>query len=67
MPVCDSGRDEMPKLTSGITQKERLKVIQSIDMLKTARNDHEKQILQRYRDMVAREFHDAQALAMSGE
>ncbi|WP_316364977.1 hypothetical protein [Candidatus Thiodiazotropha sp. CDECU1] len=57
----------MPKLTSGITQKERLKVIQSIDMIKAARNDHEKQILQRYRDMVAREFNDVQTLAVSGE
>ncbi|MES9945149.1 MAG: hypothetical protein ABW080_09365 [Candidatus Thiodiazotropha sp.] len=57
----------MPKLTSGITQKERLKVIQSIDMIKAARNDHERQILQRYRDMVAREFNDVQTFAVSGE
>ncbi|MEW8026360.1 MAG: hypothetical protein AB2792_08175 [Candidatus Thiodiazotropha sp.] len=57
----------MPKLTSGITQKERLKVIQSIDMMKATRNDHERQILQRYRDMVAREFLNVQAPAMSGD
>ncbi|MES9968666.1 MAG: hypothetical protein ABW092_01445 [Candidatus Thiodiazotropha sp.] len=57
----------MPRLTSGITQKERLKVIQSIDMIKTTLNDHEKQILQRYRDMVAREFNDIQASPISTE
>jgi hypothetical protein len=50
----------MPMLTSGITQKERLKIIQSIDVIKASRNDHEKQVLQRYRDMVAREFFNAQ-------
>jgi hypothetical protein len=48
----------MPKLTSGITQKERLEVIQSIDAIKAAQNGHEKEILQRYRDRVAKEFHD---------
>ncbi|MBW9264150.1 MAG: hypothetical protein K1563_14860 [Candidatus Thiodiazotropha sp. (ex. Lucinisca nassula)] len=57
----------MPKLTSGITQKERLKVIQSIDMMKTTRNDHERQILKRYRDMVAREFLNEQAPALGGD
>jgi hypothetical protein len=55
----------MPKLTSGITQKERLKVIQSIDSLKASQNDHERQVLQRYRDLVAREFLIAQTSGMS--
>lgn len=57
----------MPKLTSGITQKERLKVIQSIDMIKTTRNNHEREILQRYRDMVTREFLNAQASVINGQ
>jgi hypothetical protein len=52
----------MPKLTSGLTQKERLKVIQSIDMIKTTQNPHEKEILLRYRNMVEREFHDARMI-----
>lgn len=49
----------MPKLTSGITQKERLEVIQSIDTIKLALTGHEREILQRYRQMVAREFSEA--------
>ncbi|MES9990436.1 MAG: hypothetical protein ABW098_00665 [Candidatus Thiodiazotropha sp.] len=53
----------MPKLTSGLTQKERLKVIQSID-IKNAQNAHERQVLLQYRNAVAREFHDVQSLAM---
>ncbi|MEW8101921.1 MAG: hypothetical protein AB2785_09180 [Candidatus Thiodiazotropha endolucinida] len=57
----------MPKLTSGITQKERLKVIQSIDMIKATRNNHEREILQRYRDMVTREFLNAQVSVINGE
>jgi hypothetical protein len=56
----------MPKLTSGITQKERLKVIESIDMIKSAQTGREKQILQRYRDMVAREFFNAQTPLIGG-
>jgi glycerol-3-phosphate cytidylyltransferase-like family protein len=51
----------MPKLTSGITQKERLEVIQSIDVIKSALTGHEKEILQRYRQMVAREFSQVQS------
>ncbi|MEW8507924.1 MAG: hypothetical protein AB2598_14590 [Candidatus Thiodiazotropha sp.] len=54
----------MPKLTSGLTQKERLKVIQSIDMIKNAQNAHERQVLLHYRNVVAREFHDVQSTAM---
>jgi glycerol-3-phosphate cytidylyltransferase-like family protein len=50
----------MPKLTSGITQKERLEVIQSIDTIKSALTGHEKEILQRYRQVVAREFSKGQ-------
>jgi hypothetical protein len=50
------GGYQMPKLTSGITQKERLEVIQSIDEIKSALVGHEREILQRYREMVAREF-----------
>lgn len=57
------GENKMPKLTSGLTQKERLKVIQSIDMIKSAQNAHERQVLLRYRNIVAREFHDAQSSA----
>ncbi|MGD8913321.1 MAG: hypothetical protein PVI97_11040 [Candidatus Thiodiazotropha sp.] len=56
----------MPKLTSGITQKERLKVIQSIDHIKEPQNDHEKQVLKRYREMVAREFFNGMSSGMSG-
>jgi glycerol-3-phosphate cytidylyltransferase-like family protein len=55
----------MPKLTSGITQKERLEVIQSIDIIKSALTGHEKEILQRYRQMVAREFSQAQSMPTS--
>jgi hypothetical protein len=55
----------MPKLTSGLTQKERLKVIRSIDMIKNTQNAHEKEVLLRYRNMVAREFNDARLTAMS--
>jgi hypothetical protein len=52
----------MPKLTSGLTQEERLKVIRSIDMIKSTQNAHEKEVLLRYRNMVAREFHDARLI-----
>jgi hypothetical protein len=45
----------MPKLTSGLTQKERLEVLQSIEMLKTDNNKHEKKIIQIYREWIARE------------
>ncbi|MES9831609.1 MAG: hypothetical protein ABW139_05140 [Candidatus Thiodiazotropha sp. DIVDIV] len=45
----------MPKLTSGLTQKERLEVLQSIDVLKSKKNAHEQKILQIYRNMIARE------------
>ncbi|MCU7906391.1 MAG: hypothetical protein KZQ76_11230 [Candidatus Thiodiazotropha sp. (ex Epidulcina cf. delphinae)] len=51
----------MPKLTSGLTQKERLEVIQSIDMIKRVKNVHERQVLQLYRNMITREFQDAKA------
>jgi hypothetical protein len=61
------GEKQMPKLTSGITQKERLKVIESIDTIKTSRNGHERQILQRYREMVAREFYHTQSPAISSD
>jgi hypothetical protein len=63
--ITSRGRIKMPKLTSGITQKERLKVIQSIDTIKASQNDHERQVLQRYRNMVAREFFSAQTSGMS--
>jgi hypothetical protein len=56
----------MPKLTSGVTQKERLKIIQSIDHIKAPQNYHEKQVLKRYREMVAREFFDGLSSGMSG-
>ncbi|MES9942267.1 MAG: hypothetical protein ABW104_02560 [Candidatus Thiodiazotropha sp. 6PLUC2] len=46
----------MPKLTSGLTQKERLEVLQSIDTLKSNKNMKEQKILQLYRDLIAREF-----------
>ncbi len=48
----------MPKLTSGLTQKERLEVLQSIDTVLTSNNTHEQQVLRAYRDRVARECHD---------
>ena len=47
----------MPKLTSGLTQKERLEVLQSIDLIKAAKNTHEQKVLQLYRDLIAREYH----------
>lgn len=45
----------MPKLTSGLTQKERLEVLQSIDMIKSKNNPHERKVLQLYRNMIAKE------------
>jgi hypothetical protein len=45
----------MPKLTSGLTQKERLEVLKSIDMIKSKNNQHERKILQHYRNMIAKE------------
>lgn len=56
----------MPKLTSGLTQKERLKVIQSIDMIKSEQNAHEKHVLELYRDRITREFQDAKAYSATG-
>ncbi|MCU7916980.1 MAG: hypothetical protein KZQ99_00400 [Candidatus Thiodiazotropha sp. (ex Dulcina madagascariensis)] len=51
----------MPKLTSGLTQKERIEVIQSIDMIKRVKSSRERQVLQLYRNMITREFLDAKA------
>jgi hypothetical protein len=45
----------MPKLTSGLTQKERLEVLHSIDQIQSKNNQHERRILQLYRSMIARE------------
>ncbi|MCU7931688.1 MAG: hypothetical protein KZQ90_12870 [Candidatus Thiodiazotropha sp. (ex Codakia rugifera)] len=56
----------MPKLTSGLTQKERLKVIQSIDMIKSAQNAHEKHVLELYRERITREFQDAKVYSATG-
>ena len=49
----------MPKLTSGLTQKERLEVLQSIDVLKSKKNAHEQKILQIYRNMIAESVYTA--------
>ena len=46
----------MPKLTSGLTQKERLELLQSIDLMKSVKNTHEQKVLQLYRDVIAREY-----------
>ena len=46
----------MPKLTSGLTQKERLEVLHSIDLIKSSKNTHEQKVLQLYRDLIAREY-----------
>jgi hypothetical protein len=45
----------MPKLTSGLTQKERLEVLQSIDQLKPQNNPHELKVLKLYRNVIAKE------------
>jgi hypothetical protein len=45
----------MPKITSGLTQKERLKVLQSIDSIILAKDTHEQKVLLRYRTLIARE------------
>jgi deoxyribose-phosphate aldolase len=45
----------MPKLTSGLTQKERIELLHSIDLTKLAKNSHEQKILQLYRNVIARE------------
>jgi hypothetical protein len=52
----------MPKLTSGLTQKERLEVLQSIELLKSNNNKHEKKVIQMYRDWIARECSVVQML-----
>ncbi|MEJ2425716.1 MAG: hypothetical protein P8101_14890 [Candidatus Thiodiazotropha sp.] len=48
----------MPKLTSGLTQKERLEVLRSIDCVLTGNKTHEQQVLRAYRDRVVRECHE---------
>ncbi|MET0073883.1 MAG: hypothetical protein ABW130_06495 [Candidatus Thiodiazotropha lotti] len=45
----------MPKLTSGLTQKERLQVLHSIESIKSNNNKRERKILQMYKDWIARE------------
>lgn len=45
----------MPKLTSGLTQKERLQVLHSIELIKSINNKRERKILQMYRDWIAKE------------
>ncbi|ODB94783.1 hypothetical protein A3197_18765 [Candidatus Thiodiazotropha endoloripes] len=48
-------RERMPKLTSGLTQKERLQVLHSIESIKSNNNKRERKILQMYKDWIARE------------
>ncbi len=45
----------MPKLTSGLTRKERLKVLQSIDSVIKSHNHNEQRALRAYRRLIAQE------------
>ncbi|MET0026138.1 MAG: hypothetical protein ABW101_00765 [Candidatus Thiodiazotropha sp.] len=45
----------MPKLTSGLTRKERLKVLQSIDSVLKSHNLNEQRVLRAYRKRIAEE------------
>ncbi|MEJ2608792.1 MAG: hypothetical protein P8179_01620 [Candidatus Thiodiazotropha sp.] len=48
----------MPKLTSGLTQRERLDILQSNDKIRSVNSPHEQVILQLYRKMILHEYQD---------
>jgi hydrogenase maturation factor len=53
--------NQMPKLTSGLTRKEQLKVLQSIDSVLKSHNQNEQRVLQAYRRLIAQECLQASA------